>query len=157
MDVTNLYAKRDFVPLNIKPGYWEYKSDMSADSFLKGKLANMPKAQQAMVRKMMEKQNKPVYQCITKDQIKDARKQFHNAKKKGKAFKDCKMVVKKSTKTIFVAEMKCPVKARSMKMETTVKNSKNIRTKVYLNVERGGPKTITSIGKWVSRNCPSRK
>ncbi len=101
-----------YTPLDIKPGMWVYKTDPSA--VIESALANVPEAQRAMVKTMMEKMGKDkmpgttVYQCQTKEIINDPEAIFKQQAKGNDKMKDCDFKVVESTKKKAAFTLKCP-------------------------------------------------
>lgn len=140
-----------FVPMDIKVGMWEYTTDMGKNNFLEDKLAAMPEAQRAMVKKMMaaqmKKMNKPVKQCLTKEQLNNPMHFFK------KSSKDCTLAISKSTKSKFEGEMKCKNGMKNVKIDVVAVNSKKLNTTAIINLPNGSKKKITSVGVWLSAGC----
>lgn len=151
-------AATSFVPLDMKPGLWEYTTDLGTDSIMAQAMANVPEAQRAMMKKMlagkMKDLNKPVKQCLTIDQIKNPEKQFKEAMTKNKGMKDCKLTAKKSTSKVFEGNLNCPSKGHNIYMKVVVKSSKLIHNDVTMPVGAGPARKIKSIGRWLSTKCP---
>ncbi|MFT6067966.1 MAG: hypothetical protein ACJAT2_002543 [Bacteriovoracaceae bacterium] len=151
-------AATKMVPLDMKPGLWEYKTDIGTDSIMAQAMANIPEAQRAMMKKMLEAKmkdvNKPVKQCLTLDQIKNPEKQFKEALTKNDNMKDCKMLAKKSTDKLFEGNLNCPKSGRNIYIKVVVKSPKHIINDVKMPMGGGSPKLIQSVGRWISSSCP---
>lgn len=152
------FAATKMVPLDMKPGLWEYKTDIGTDSIMAQAMANIPQAQRAMMKKMLQAKmkdvNKPVKQCLTTDQINNPEKQFKEALTKNDNMKDCKMLAKKSTSKLFEGNLNCPKSGRNIYIKVIVKNSKHIINDVKMPMGGGAPKLIQSVGRWISASCP---
>lgn len=152
-------AKSKFVPLGMKPGLWEYKTDLGTSDLLEQALANVPKAQRAMVKKMMASKmktmNKPVQQCLTAEELNDPESHFKKAQK-DKDMKDCEMKVAKSTDKFFQGTYTCPSKNYKVKMKITVKSPKKTFTEINMPYPGQPNKKITSVGTWLS-TCSKKK
>ena len=149
LNINTLYAKVSYTPLDIEPGLWEY----SFEKFdpLKDMLAKIPKAQHAMIKKMMAGKfksiTKPKQQCLTKDQIKDPNFMAGDRKEK------CTIKATKSTSKHFSGTVQCEGSALTTNISFNMLSRKKNISKV--NVNTGGKtKEIITKGKWLSSKCP---
>lgn len=144
----------------MKPGLWEYKTDLNNSDLLKDALAKIPKAQRAMVKKMMASKmkamNKPQRQCVTADELKDPETHFKKAQQKNKDMKDCTITPFKSSSKFFHGKFSCPKKNYSVEMKITVENPKKTITKAMVPYPGQANKTVSSIGTWISK-CVKKK
>ena len=140
-------------PLDMKLGYWEYKIDLASSPMMQkamASLAKLPKPQRDQIMKKMgvNAGSKKTYQCFTAEDMKNWKKKLSGMTDNG----GCKMIVKKSTKTVFEAIRKCQ-KGGDMEMFFKMVSDKEGDSVVKLAMS---PNPIKTKMTWVSSNCPKK-
>ena len=140
-----------YVPLNMKPGLWEYENPTA--KIMEKSMANMPDE----VKKMMKSQMKayePTQSCLTDENTKDPN--YYIQKMGG----NCTLDLLKSTKMLFEGNLNCSNEGQnsSINIILEVVNDKkvishtNLGKSPYSEVDLG---TISTTGIWVSEYCPA--
>ena len=148
----SLYA---VVPLDMELGYWEYKTELASNPMLKqamAGLAKLPKAQREQIMKKLGGAGgvQKFYKCYTKED----RKKFVKSLMKLKDTDGCKMIVKKSTKSVYKATRKCSNGEGNIELSFNMASNKKGTSIVTMPMS---PKPIKSKLTWISSNCPKKK
>ena len=142
-------------PLDMKLGYWEYKTDLGSSPMMKQALASLsklPKTQRDQVMKKMGMVGgvKKTYNCFTTEDMKNWEEKIS-----GKANSaGCKMIVSKSTKTQYQAIRKCKNEDENIQISVTMKNNKSGNSVVTMP---GVSNSIKSEMTWISSSCTKKK
>ena len=142
-------------PLDLKLGYWEYKIDIESNPMMKqaiASLSKLPKEQRDQIMKKMGAAGgfKKMYHCFTTEDMKNWEQKIA-----GKLdTEDCKMIVKKSTKKIYLAKRKCNKSEKNIEISIIMKDNKEGESIVTMPISSNPIKTEM---KWVSSTCPTAK
>lgn len=146
-------AQPAITPLDIELGYWEMTSEMAENDMMKQMLANVPEAQRAQMKAMMQSQMKPtvIKQCITKQSMQQLDKQFQQA---FAGQQQCQFKLTQSTSQQFSGVITCTGGVVT-EVHTKVINTKRHETNVTTQVPQMGTNKIKSVAQWISATCPA--
>lgn len=149
--------------LEMKPGLWEYETEMTGNPQMKmmmDKLKSMPPAQREMVKKMIEqKMGGPVgfsdkgtvtTKCLTNDDI----AKMESMIKKDIVKDGCKFKVTKSSKTVLKGNMECEDEKKNVKISLKMDSSKSGTNEL---ISAMSTKPVKTTMKWKSAKCSKAK
>jgi len=143
------------LPLDIKLGLWEYEVDLSSNPMMKvamDGIKNLPKAQRDMIMKKMgaTKGLQKSLQCFTKDDMNNWEKKISKSMNK----EGCKLKVKKSTKKVYHALMKCKSAEGDIDLLLTMTNNKKGTT--FMRMSNGPMPSVKVKMKWLRSDCSKK-
>lgn len=146
------FAAEEFVPLDMKLGYWETTSEIGESDMVKNMLANLPEAQREQVRAMMKSQIKTqiVKQCITKESLQNMEQQMKDSFGKEN---QCDFTVTSSTRREFIGNLNCGDNITTI--HTKVINPKRNESDVVSEMGGMGSTKLRTIAEWKSDTCPA--
>jgi len=149
--------------LEMKPGLWEYETEMTANPQMKmmmEKLKSMPPAQREMVKKMIEQKmggsvgfsekGTVTTKCLTEKEIADMEKMI----KKDIVKDGCKFKVTESSKTTLKGNMECEDEKKNVKISLKMNSSKSGTNEL---VSAMSAKPIKTKMTWKSAKCSKSK
>jgi hypothetical protein len=142
-------------PLDMKTGYWEYQTSLTANPMLKAAMASiskLPKAQRDQIMKKMGGSGgvQKFKKCFTAEDMKNWESKMNEGQEKN----GCKMIVNKSTKSVYEAVRKCKNGEGNMKISFKMDSNKSGTSSVTMPMS---PNPIESKLKWLSSTCPKEK
>lgn len=148
------HAEVKMVPLDIELGHWETNAEMLQNDSINKLIENMPEAQRAMMREMMQSKIKipTTKQCITKDTFKDMNKQIRESMGDQAVAQDCNFEVISSNSKSFSGKLVC--KNLETFIHTKVINSKRQESAVEANVAGMGVTKLSMVSQWKTGTCP---
>lgn len=147
-----------YTPLDLKPGLWKYETDPS--SIINAALENVPEAQRAMVKAMMEKMGKDkmpgstVYACQTAEILKDPEAMFKQQAKNNEKMQDCDFKITESSKKKAVFKLTCKSGVNAdVKMVVDNPKKHTSFAKMKLPQMNNKETEIKTVGTWTSDDC----
>lgn len=142
-------------PLDMKVGYWEYQTDVGSNPMMKAAMASLsklPKAQRDQIMKKMGATGgvQSFKKCFTKEDMKNWEAKMNEGQEKN----GCKMIVKKSTSSVYEAVRKCKDSKANVEISFIMSSNKSGTSSVKMPMS---PNPIKSKLKWLSSTCPKKK
>ena len=149
-----VHAETKMVPLDIEVGYWETNAEILQNDVMNKALESIPKAQRAMMQKMMQSTMKipTTKQCITSDSFKDMEKKMRESMGDQGNGQNCKFKVINSNSKEFSGKLSC--KNMDTLIHTKVINSKRHESTVESTAAGMGMTKLKILAEWKGKTCP---